>query len=259
MKIIDNSEWDILEWEMKIYYQLFMNMVIHGDFSHGFTWSLWGKNRARQISVSNTDEAKMLTPTDLGVIAIAVSLWVEDNPEARIAHQYFLVNLWIINNDDIEDHARHMISITRREHVKKRYLTHNVENAWKIIVLRRAYEALQQARKQWKLKDIEWRIILWYVVSMLWWKYEIRPYMVDKEMSKDSWVDFLDHLFDDFSQRSFNTYNTEWFGRIWVDFLQLRNDIAIKKEMGVKKVITPHEPISNDVRGKALEAIKRAK
>ncbi len=259
MRSIDNTEGDILEWSMQHYSKLFMNMVVAWDFSHGFCWSIWGKNRPRQINLSTFTETK-LTPSDLGVIAIAVSMGDEDTVEQRVAHQYFLINLWIINHDDIEDHARHFMSITRREHITKTYMHHMVESGAKITALRRAYEQLNSEKKWWKLHVAEDRILLGYVISVLWGKYEIRPYMVDDEMThKESWIEYYDQLFDDFSQESFERYNREWFGRIWTDFMELRNDIAFKKKMPLKHIKVPYQVIQDSARQETAELLKRVR
>lgn len=260
MEYPDNRQWDKLQDEFNHYNKLFMNMAVAGDFTHWFNWSLGWKSRAYQVNLENWKIQK-LTPSDLAVIAISISLWDEDTAMARISHQFFLLNLGIISMDDIEDHARDMIKISRREHATtKHYLIHNTENAAKIIALRRAYEALQNERIWWKLKDHEDRILLWYVVAILWWSYELRPYMIDTELSNDeSWVDFYDQLFANFSQESYNRYNDDWYGKIWIDFLDLRNDIAKKRWMGIIRLVIPSEIIPKVVREEVGELLKRSR
>ena len=84
--------------------------------------------------------------------------------------------------------------------------------------------------------------------------------MIDKEFSDDeSWVDFYDQLFEDFTQESYNRYNTEWYGKIWADFLDLRNDIARKKWMNQVLHAIPGEIVPKTVRKEVQELLKRTR
>lgn len=243
MEELDNRNWDILKDETYYYSQLFMNMVVYWDFRHWFTWKIGWNQQPRQINLEDWAK-KTLTASDLSVIAIALSLWDEDSSLYRTSHQYFLLHLWIIGHDDIEIHARRMMKRVKREHYTKTFLTHNVENAWKIIILRRAYEALQKERWACNLIDPEDRILLWYVVSILGGEYELRPYMIDEDLEDESWVSFYDHLFENFTIESYNKYNIPWYWKIWNDFLELRNDIAKKKWLRLIRLPIP-EPRPN--------------
>lgn len=224
--------------ETKFYQQLSDKMVIEWDMSHWYTWSLWWKGRARQIFIHNQKE-KPLNSTELGILAISLSLREGRDRQERFALWFFLQTLWIVNADDIADFASEMIKNTRWEHaVKSEYLKNCTENTGKIIILRRAYEELQKERSQCKLKNSEDRIILWYVIALLGGIYEFRPYMIDRELQTESWVDVYDHLFDNFSEKSAVYYKSEWYESLYSLFLSIRNEILEKKRL---KQIAQHE------------------
>lgn len=256
MEDLDNRNWEILKDETYYYSKLFMNMAVHLDFSHWFTWKIGWNQQPRQINLADWTN-RILVASDLAVIAIALSLGDEDSSLYRISHQYFLLELWIIGHDDIENHAHRMMWRIKREHFTKTCVTHNIENAWKIILLIKAYEALQKERWECRLSDPEDRILLWYVVSMLWGEYELRPYMIDKTMEAESWVSFYDHLFEDFTIKSYNKYNTSWYWKIWNDFLDLRNDIARKKWLPVIRLPIPEPKIDYVVKKYVANALAR--
>lgn len=211
------------------YHKLFLRMVLDRDYSHWFTWSLgWGW-RARQIDINSWKETS-LSPVDLGIIAISISIWSERNIKKRMDMQSYLVRSWIINNDDLTDHRELMLKRTKPEHQDTHQFRVNLnENAAKILILHRAYEALQWARESIGLPDAEERIILWYVIALLGGKYQLRPYMIDKSIRTESWVDVYDHLFDEFSPRASEFYSRRWYSYLFSVFHEIRNEIAKKK------------------------------
>lgn len=223
------NQWEKLVLETTYYHQLFERMVIESDFSHGYSWSLWWKWRARQINLESW-RAQGLNPTELGILWIWLSLGSEELREFRVVNQVFLLKLGIVNHDDILDHVQHMISVARREHISKPlFFQNHTENAAKIVILRRAYEALDKQRVEWKLTDCEDRVIFGYVIAILWDRYHMRPYMLDWELADETWVSMYDHIFHDFNETSRDLYEKEWYGEIWRLFLQIRNEISRKK------------------------------
>ncbi len=228
------NNWELNQWkkllsETAFYHKLFQKMAIKWDFSHGYTWSLGWRGDARQIYI-NSGNSKNITPIELGIIGIWLSLWSEESIESRIETQTYLMRLWIVNNDNIVDHAYEMIKLAKPEHMcKGHFIQNHTENAAKIVILRRAYEALDYQRQWWQLKDSEDRIILWYVMALLWDRYKMRPYMLDPELKDESWVTIYDHLFHNFSEESRKKYETDWYADIWRSFLAVRNSIAQKK------------------------------
>lgn len=255
MEYPDNRNWDRLENEFNHYTRLFMRMIVDWDITHWYTWRIWWKWKAKQIDL-NKGREHILSPSDLWVIAIWLSLPNNDSSLNRISYQFFLIDQWVIDHNDLLLHSQEMVRRTRTEHLTRVYYTHMIENAWKVIILKKAFISLKKLREEWKLTDIEDRIILWYIVAILWWNYELRPYMVDSSLQKETWISFYDHLFEDFSIDSYEKYNQSWFGEIWTNFLDIRNDIAKKKwEMLIRRAI-PNKPVTDDVREEVHELLK---
>lgn len=256
MDFPDNRSWNILQSEFNYYTNLFIRMVVDLDFSHWYTWKIWWKWKAKQVDFKNWKEY-ILSPSDLWVIGIWLSLPNNDSAINRLSYQFFLIEQWIIDSNDLLLHSQEMLKRTKSEHLTKVYYTHMIENAWKVIILKKAFRELQKQREEWKLTDIEDRIILWYVVAILWWNYELRPYMIDTSLQKETWVSFYDHLFDNFSIESYNKYNQSWFGEVWVNFLEIRNDIAQKRWHKLIRHTIPSSPVSDETRKRVRELLER--
>jgi hypothetical protein len=229
----NSPEKEIIDEEY-YYRRLFENMAIEWDFSHGFIWSLGKAERAREIRFSDGRELS-LSPADIAVISIGLSLWDDMDSQERTSNTVFIKRLWIINEDNCLDLFTDMISRVRPEHMTNEFFQNIAENQWKLIPLIQAYRSFQIKKAWWSRLNITEKILWWQVMAILCYKYALRLYLVDSTFPHYvSWVDAFDWLFDDFSKTNFHQYLDEGYENMWETFLSIRDEIATKKWLPAK-------------------------
>ncbi len=193
------------------------------------TWYLGYEGTPRQISLPDKKVAS-LNAHETAIIVLWIVAWIDSTRLHRISHQNRILTLQILNLRDVILHDDWMMKIANNEHrVSAKFLENLEENAANIFILRRAYEMLQHIRTSWQVLDIEWKMLLGRIVALLWGKYRLRPYMIDRELRTDSWIDYFDHLLHDFSEESYQLAVREWYPKTWWLCLRVRDDIARMK------------------------------
>ncbi len=245
-----NSSYNELANEVDLYRSLFQLISIHPGVNGWYNWKLGEKWKEKQIFVSSTGiQEKPLKPKELAVLAIALSEWNERSELDRLSAQSKIMDAGIITVWDIVSTTQHLVTITRREHItNKRFIANATENTAKITVLLWAYHSIAKhlIANHDDINDPEYMILLGYIIAILWYRYEFRPYMINHNLTDTNWVQVYDSMFSSFSETSKAHYADEWYYALWEVFRSIRNEIETKilikktkQDLLVSSPITP--------------------
>ncbi len=245
-----NSSYNELANEVDLYRSLFQLISIHPTVNGWYNWKLGEKWKERQIFISPTGtQEKPLKPKELAVIAIALSEWNEKSELERLYSQWKIMDAGIITVDDIVKTTQHLLMITRREHITSRkFLTNATENTAKITMLVWAYNKIAKhlIENHDDINDPEYMILLGYVIAILGYRFEFRPYMINHNLIDTNWVGIYDSMFSGFDENSKYQYIDKWYYSLWEMFRSIRNEIETKilikktkQDLLVSSPITP--------------------
>lgn len=227
-----NSSYNDLANEVGIYRTLFQLIFIHPTVNGWYNWKLGEKWKEKEILISSVGvQEKSLKPKELAIIAIALSEWNEISELERLSSQWKIMDAGIITVDDIINTTQHLIATTRREHItNKKFITNATENAAKITMLLWAYNRIAKhlTENHDDINDPEYMILLGYVIAILGYRFEFRPYMINHKLIDANWVEVYDSMFSNFNEQSKAHYIDEGYYVLWEMFRSIRNEIETK-------------------------------
>lgn len=230
------------------YYRTLLQLIHIHPMSNGWiNWRIgdvWG---LRQVTLENTTNTKLLWAKEWAIVTIAFCEWLNTTAEKRIVDQERIMQAWIITTEDIIKSTRDLIWNVKWEHLtSKPFLKNSVENAAKICLAKNSYNILGKyfVEDPERLNDPEAIILLAYVIIILWYRFELRPYMINPNLINVDWVTILDSMFWCFDNQNKALYVDHWYQSVWEAIKQSRDEIFIKKE-AKKEAVSVMDRASN--------------
>ena len=227
-----NTSYNELANEVDLYRSLFQLISIHPILNGWYNWKLGEKWNEKQILISPAGiKEKPLKPKELAIIAIALSEWNELSEFERLYSQGKIMDAGIIAIDDIVATTQHLTTITRREHITKRkFIINATENVAKITMLLWSYNSIAKhlTENHEDINDPEYMILLGYIIAILGYRFEFRPYMINHKLNDTNWIEVYDSMFSNFNEDSKAHYADKWYHTLWEVFRSIRNEIEYK-------------------------------
>ena len=218
------------------YYRTLLQLIEIHPMSNGWiNWRISTDWELQQIQLENNETKKRttLSAKEWAIVTIAFCEWFSNTPEQRLLDQEKIMRAWIVTISDIIQSTRDLIWNIKWEHLaSKTFLKNSVENSAKICLARNSYNSLARyfSENPERLNDPEAIILLAYVIIILWYRFELRPYMINPWLLNVDWVTILDSMFWDFSNNNKALYVDKWYHSIWEAIKKARDDIFHRKE-----------------------------
>lgn len=229
-----NSNFNELAEEVLYLQRLYQLLDIHPLVNGWYSWRIWSDWELQQIKLDldGTTLAKNLSAKDIAILAIAISSGDERSDLAKIIDQERLIENEIVSLDDIIQNTKELISRMTTDHISNVTIVNNaVQNSAKIVILKKAYQKLSEYLRSHEedLSNPEYMVLLGMVMTILGYRYEFRPYMINPNMEWIDWIEVFDWMFQDFNESSRQKYIEAWYYVAWEIFRSIRNEIFAKK------------------------------
>ncbi len=230
-----NAGYNELASEVDYYRMLFQLIHIHPMANGWISWRIGDHWKLEEIRLDWVDKVhtKFINPKEIAILTIAFCEWNSSSPEQRLVDQDRLMWAGIVTIDDIIVSTQSLLKNIRRDHLTNpSFLQNWVENAAKIAIAKRAYDWLAQyfSDNPERLNDPESIILLAYVIAILGYRFELRPYMINPSLVSIDWVSIYDSMFSNFSDNNKQFFIDSGYHVLWEAIKLIRDEIYNKKE-----------------------------